>query len=291
MASDDRRAAVHTVAVWFHSFDFGDGVIAAGYKSAETLQREAKYLPEVRGKTVLDINTADGWFAFECERRGAARVVAMDEFLWSMDFGEWVTIWRECAKRNELPRHPRDTACWRPHLLPGRAGFDTAHRLLRSNVEHVVADLATMPESEVPRLGQFDVVLYLGSLYHMKNPLGALERVRHVTAPGGLAVIETQAMAIPGHEQTPLCEVFGPTNTLNYDPTNHWAPNCAAIRELCLAAGFSRVEVLAGPPTNAERLGLRAAVHSLLPGPLKPVIRVPATPRPIPFRAWINARV
>ncbi len=50
---------------------------------------------------------------------------------------------------------------------------------------------------DLATLGQFDVVLFLGVLYHMEDPLRALRRVVEMTAHGGLVVIETAAVDIP----------------------------------------------------------------------------------------------
>jgi len=286
-AADDKRRAVAEVAEWFHSFDFGDGVVAVGYESLDIVRHKIGRLPDVRGKSVLDVNTWDGAMAFECERRGASRVVAMDHFAWSMDLPEHFRVWREHRARNEQPPDPRQMPYWRPDSLPGRAGFDTAHRLLNSRVEPVVGDLATMPDAELARLGEFDVVLYLGSLYHMADPLGALKRVYSVTAPHGMAIIETQAVAIRDHEDRPLCEVYGPTHTLNHDPTNHWAPNLAGLREMCLAAGFSGVETIAGPPSRAWH-GSRTLAR-VVPGRVWSLFAT-LTPPIQQYRAWVCAR-
>src|SRR6266568_9564153 len=42
---------------------------------------------DLTGKTVLDIGAYDGFFSFEAERRGAARVVAADKFCWGIPGG------------------------------------------------------------------------------------------------------------------------------------------------------------------------------------------------------------
>lgn len=83
----------------------------------------------------------------------------------------------------------------------------------------------------------------------MENPLGSLERVRQLTRD--VAGIETEAVAIGGFENRPLCEFFPPGAKLSDDPTNFWAPNAAALVGLCEAAGFSRVELLTTPPSAA----------------------------------------
>ncbi len=53
-------------------------------------------------------------------------------------------------------------------------------------------------------LGQFDVVLYLGVLYHMENPLQSLRRLLEATTPGGLAVIAYVVLWIILPEKTSL---------------------------------------------------------------------------------------
>ena len=97
-----------------------------------------------KGLSVLDIGAWDGFFSFECERRGASRVVAADYFSWHGS--GWGT----------------------------KAGFTLARDVLGSKVEDVDIDVMDLtPE----RVGTFDLVLFLGVLYHLRHPLLALERV------------------------------------------------------------------------------------------------------------------
>jgi hypothetical protein len=104
---------------------------------------------------------------------------------------------------------------------------------------------------DLDSLGQHDVVLFLGVLYHMEDPLRAMRRVASVTAPGGLAVIETEAIEVPELADSAFCE-FYPGQELNNDPTNWWAPNAKALEGLCLAAGFREVTLLTEPPGKPE---------------------------------------
>ena len=69
--------------------------------------------------------------------------------------------------RRKLPNGKDLTEFWRPDL-PGQTGFKFAKEALGSNVEPVVGDFMTM---DLASLGPFDIVLYLGVLYHMKEPL------------------------------------------------------------------------------------------------------------------------
>lgn len=197
-------------------------------------------LPDLHGKSVLDIGAYDGFFSFAAERAGAARVVALDHYVWSTDMAAYMKDWRESRRTGQDLPPPHASAHWRPAELPGKRPFDLARKLLNSRVEPVVGDFMSM---DLAQLGQFDVVFYLGVLYHMENPLSAVRRLREVTAPGGLAVLETEAVEIPGVWNRPCCEFF-PGREKNNDPTNWWAPNARAIEGLCRAAGFRQARVL-----------------------------------------------
>lgn len=235
-------------ATWFHSLDLGNGVITEGMKSRSQLEHElhALRLPDLRGKSVLDIGAWDGYFSFTAERLGARRVLALDHYMWSLDVPAVMKHWRECKERGLVPRPYHETRYWQPLELPGKRGFDIAHKALGSNVEDRVDDYMEMDLSQI---GTFDVVLYLGVLYHMESPLEALKRVASVT--GEVAIIETEAVAFPRHEHQAVCEFF-PTNELNGDVSNWWAPNEKALEGLCLAAGFQRLDILGNPPPEVN---------------------------------------
>ena len=243
--------AVQNVAFWWHSIDFGDGVVSDGRRTAEELAAEwaALELPDLAGKTVLDVGAWDGYFSFEAEKHGAARVVALDHHAWSIDLAGEQRYREECRASGTVPAAPESVPeLWRPGDLPGKAGFDTAHRALGSSVESVVGDFMGM---DLDRLGTFDVVLYLGVLPHMRHPLLALERLARVT--GELLVIATDALAVPGFEHHAFWEFFE-TDGLDGDPTNWWVPNRRAVAALCRTAGFARVQSRndrrAQPPGN-----------------------------------------
>jgi len=133
---------------WFHSIPLGHGIVTPGVdRSAERLA--TMKLPEdLRGKTVLDVGAWDGFFSFEAERRGASRVLATDSY------------------------------CWSGEGWGSKAGFDLARTALGSQVEDKEIDVLELSSEAV---GPFDIVLFLGVLYHMRHPLLALERVASVT--------------------------------------------------------------------------------------------------------------
>lgn len=233
---------------WFHSIDVGGGVVTGGHKRPEQLANELAMLglPDLHGLSVLDIGAWDGFFSFSAEALGASRVVALDHYAWSVSWPAVYAYNAEC-KAAGIPPQPHDTipSIWHPDTLPGKAGFDTARRLRNSKVDSVVGDFMTM---DLEALGTFDVVLFLGVLYHLMDPFLALRRLAQVTKR--LAVVESVCVVVPGREHHPLCE-FLESDELNGDPTNWWAPNKAAMMAMARAAGFAEVSIPVGPPEDA----------------------------------------
>jgi tRNA (mo5U34)-methyltransferase len=228
---------------WFHPVDLGQGVVANGLSKGPFLG-EAE-MPDLAGKSVLDIGAWDGYYSFQAERLGASRIVALDHYVWGVDMAARQVYWNECAEKGVLPDHNRDmTDFWRPEL-PGRRAFEFAKEALDSKVEPMLADFSTVDPASV---GHFDVVLYLGVLYHMKEPLQCLERLRAVTDE--VAVIETQAVHIDGLEDQSLMQFFAGGQFIG-DYGNWFVPTMDGLRQLALAGGFSRVVPVVEPPANA----------------------------------------
>ena len=81
--------------------------------------------------------------------------------------------------------------------------FLAAHERLGSRVEHRRLDVH---ELDVDEVGQFDLVLFLGVFYHLRNPVAALERIARVTRR--LLVCETHVLLPFIHERYPLVPFF-----------------------------------------------------------------------------------
>jgi tRNA (mo5U34)-methyltransferase len=224
---------------WFHTIDLGDGVVTKG---TGVQPPGAEILPDVTGRSVIDIGAWDGKYSFLAEQAGASRVVALDHYAWGVDFAARGAYWNECFVQGTLPDHSRDvTDFWQPEL-PGRRSFEFAKSVLDSNVEPVMADFAT---TDLEPLGVFDVVLYLGVLYHMKEPLTCLERVRSITKE--VAVIETEAVHLENLDHERLLQ-FHAGGEVQADFGNWYVPTIECLRALCRAAGFSSVHIVNGPP-------------------------------------------
>ena len=83
--------------------------------------------------------------------------------------------------------------------------------------------------------GTFDVVLFLGVLYHSKSALLYLERCRSVCS--ARMIIETHVDAL---DYSRPAAVFYPGTTLGGDGSNYWGPNPAAVQAMLVEAGFSK---------------------------------------------------
>jgi tRNA (mo5U34)-methyltransferase len=235
---------------WYHEIDLGNGVLTPGMMSRADITREWELfaLGDLTGRSVLDIGGIDGAYAFRAERAGASRTAVLDHYLWSTDAERYRHIYHEHIDAGTIPPAPHESDAWHPDTTPTRWRFDTAKQALRSQVDAMPLDFSNC---DLDTVGTWDVVLYLGVLYHMPDPVRALRRVAAVTKQQ--AIIETEAMFIRGHPEA-LWRFF-PAGELNNDRSNWWVPNIDALMGLIGAAGFSNAQVLAGEPTDDERPG------------------------------------
>lgn len=110
--------------------------------------------------------------------------------------------------------------------------FLQTKELLGSRVEYETGDICRMSSRA---LGQFDIVLFLGVLYHVKHPLLALEKVCELTKE--TAFIESY---VTGETGTPAME-FYETGELQGQFDNWFGPNLPCLLAMCRTAGFARV--------------------------------------------------
>jgi tRNA (mo5U34)-methyltransferase len=230
-------------------------------------------LPDLMGRSVLDVGAWDGKWSFWAESAGAAKVVALDHYVWRLDGHSRRVYYEQCAAEGLHPDSEMIDRGFLVDSLPGKHGFDLIHDYLDSKVEAVVGDLMSM---DLDELGQFDVVFYFGVLYHMTDPLGALRRLRQVT--GSVAVIETLAIDLPAYPTGSLLE-FYPGGECGGDYGNWFAPSASALVGMCLAAGFRKAEIVAQTPVGQVDRGVRR-ILGRLGGPR------PITPQRVVARAY-----
>ncbi len=197
------RSLMAGVKFWYHQIELAPGFTTPGVNFSSKMLKnlDALGLPkDAQSLRVLDIGCRDGYFAFEMERRGA-QVVAVD------------------------------------YAPPETTGFPVAASVLQSKVPYIVDNAYDL----TPEIyGLFDVVLFLGVIYHLRNPLLALDKIRKLMKPGGLLFVES---ALSTDQAIKSLDIpvwrFYPRDTLNNDETNKWAPNLPGLSMVIEEAGFS----------------------------------------------------
>jgi tRNA (mo5U34)-methyltransferase len=163
-------------------------------------------------KTVLDIGCNAGFYSLEMKRRGAARVLGIDTD------EHYLRQARFAAEIEEMDVEFRRMAVW---------------------------DVAELDE-------KFDVVIFMGVLYHLRHPLLALDLIHEHVAKdwmlfqsmqrGSREVMdidgdydfgETEMFDSPGYPKMHFIE-----NSYAHDETNWWAPNRACVEALLRSSGF-----------------------------------------------------
>lgn len=219
---------------WYHTIELAPGLITthAAYDHRDTVDLVG--LPaSLAGQTVLDVGTADGFWAFTMEARGAERVVATD--IAQMGQSDVVP-----SLRATLPR----SWAGAPHFCARR--FATVHAMRQSRVEYrhcSIYDLA--PEV----LGTFDFVYCGALLVHLFNPLQALIKIRSVTR--GQALIETVGLQADEHASLEAPHPHVPLMrfaNLAAEPDQvgqhcmYWYFSQKALCDMLRYAGFARAE-------------------------------------------------
>jgi tRNA (mo5U34)-methyltransferase len=191
-ASADLLKKIHSLK-WIHTIDLGGGVVTPGLWPRSALIDAALNQIDFCGKKVLDIGCWDGLWTFEAERRGAAEVYATD-----------------CLSQRPLQDQPT---------------FELAHRIRNSQAKY----FPHLPVCEVQQLGvrDFDIVLFCGIYYHLKDPLLAMARLRQVMREGGILIVEGVAIR---NERDCYARFFY-HDRHGGDASNWWAPTIACLRE------------------------------------------------------------
>ena len=231
LTRDEIRARVERLGPWFHCIELGGGLRTKTESAVgepvehprPTWEKVRACLPEdLAGRSVLDVGCNAGFYAVELKRRGAGRVLGVD------------------SQRNLV----RQALFVRDVL-----GLDIEYRKMS------VYDLD-------PRgLGQFDVTLALGLVYHCKHLVLALERLFAVTRE--LLVLET-AVFPPEHSPGSFAYEVGGLRPLLHPLAyvenpgeakeaiyNWFLPGTDALRALVRNVGFDEVEVF--PATQQDR--------------------------------------
>lgn len=224
---EEIQARIAAIPYWFHQIEVMPGIITPGASNTSQKLERFELPKDLSGKRVLDIGCYEGFFTFECERRGA-EVVAIDI------------------------------------IAPGpQSGFSLAYELTGSRATFHQASIYDLnPE----QFGTFDLVLCLGVIYHLRHPLLGLERARSVCKDKFIVEtqicdkyfigadrmpVDLTAVA-PALAQVPMVQ-FYPGDELNRDPSNWFSPNLPALDGMLRTSGFI--------PEKYIENGVRACVH------------------------------
>lgn len=204
-----RDAAFH----WHQRFELAPGVYTPGANDIAFLLQAAELPDDLSGASVLDIGTTNGGLAFELERRGAGRIVAVDIY-----HANWF-------------------------------GFDQLKMVLGSRVEYVRASVYELPAKFD---AEFDIVAFCGVLYHLRHPLLALDAIRALTRGRALIETAIRDRFLGDAAALPLIH-FHRLDDLNGDASNWFEPSIAALGDMCRSSGLEPIEVTAWPPESPGR--------------------------------------
>ena len=221
LTPDQIRQRINELGPWFHNIDLGGIQTAPDHFLGDYPNIKWKHFAhsipsDLRGKSVLDIGCNGGFYSIEMKRRGADRVVGID-------FDE-------------------------DYLAQAR---------FAAQVSGLEIEFRRLSVYEVGKLREkFDIVLFMGVLYHLRHPLLALDLIHEHVAKDLLVF---QSMLRGSKEVTPIkddyhfweTEIFDdPSFPRLYfiekrysdDPTNWWIPNRAGAEAMLRSAGFEIVE-------------------------------------------------
>jgi len=204
-----------SVPLWFHTFALAPTVYTPGIARDHGYRLAVLEHDRFAGRSVLDVGAFDGFYSFLAERRGARRVVAVD----NEQYVDWV------GARFDI------------ELAPA-AGFDAIAELTGSQVEYRQMDGAAVGD-----LGErFDVVLCFGILHRVTDPIGFLQALADVLEPGGEIVLETYGSTLPA--DTPAIELREPGDVYARDDFTYWGFPAEGLRRLGRTVGLADVEIV-----------------------------------------------
>jgi len=210
------RRRVAEMPYWYHKIALPGGVVTPGWAP---LFPQVYGVPEdLSGKRVLDVGAWDGYWSFEALKRGAREVVAID------DFSDHV---------GELPVGSR-TAWQTFDLCRAALGYD------EQRCNRIEMDTYDIDEA---KLGRFDVVFFFGTLYHLRHPLLALDKLSAI-CDGDIFVESAICDDVSpyrgygqGYPEQMVME-FYPNDEYGQNVTNWWAPSLLCMAQMVHAAGW-----------------------------------------------------
>lgn len=211
------EAKISAHPYWYHRIALPYGIVTPGWAPIDP---EAYYIHDrLDGLRVLDVGAWDGYWSFEALRRGAREVVAIDDF--SDQLGS-----------DNIHRTAWDTFDLCREIL----GYDD------DRCKRVEIPVYNVTEED---FGRFDVVFFFGTLYHLRHPLLALDRLSAICDHEIFiesAVLDDfspyQGGLGKGYPGFQMLMEFYPGKQFSGNATNWWTPTLNCLVNLVAAAGF-----------------------------------------------------
>jgi tRNA (mo5U34)-methyltransferase len=217
VSRDDLQERIETLGPWFHNMNL-KGIWTApdhflGDYPAQKFRHFERELPNVHGKSVLDIGCNAGFYSIEMKRRGANRVLGIDSDERYLD---------------------------QARLASDTLGYD--------DIEFAKIDVY-----DVGKIGErFDLVIFMGVLYHLRHPLLALDLIHEHVADDMLLFQSMQrgskrVLPVDDDYEFDETDLFFETGfpklhfierRYSEDWTNWWVPNRACTEAMLRSAGF-----------------------------------------------------
>jgi tRNA (mo5U34)-methyltransferase len=220
--ADPSADLAHRVAEldWYHTFDLPGGVVTPGLFDHRAVVRRLPIPADLSGMRCLDAASADGFFAVELARRGAAEVVSVD--LADASRQDWQ---RKATDQDKATRGTGRAA----------AAFALATDALGLEIERVDLSLYDLSPEAV---GTFDFVFMGNILLHLADPARALRALRSVVDDNA-TLLSYEAISLPMtvlRPRTPTAQLW------HEDHAQWWTPNLVGHRRLLHAGGWDVVE-------------------------------------------------
>lgn len=207
-----------SVPLWFHTFALGQGIYTPGVARDHGYRLAAVGAERFAGRSVLDVGAFDGFYSFLAERRGARRVVAVD----NEQYAHWVQARFGIS-------------------MMGAAGFRAIAGVLDSRVEY-----HRMDAMDVRALGdRFDLVLCFGILHRVTDPIALLRALADVMTVEGELIVETYGSRLP--PETAAVEVHEPGGVYQRDDFVYWGFPEQGLRRVARLAGFNDIDIIDTP--------------------------------------------
>jgi tRNA (mo5U34)-methyltransferase len=221
LTTEEIRENVKKLGKWFHNINLNGVETAPDHFLGDypniKFKNFADSIPQdLTGKTVLDIGCNAGFYSIEMKKRGAAKVIGIDS--------------------DERYLNQARFAC---SIL----GADIEFRNMS------VYDVAGLNE-------KFDLVIFMGVLYHLRHPLLALDLL-YENVVGDMLVFQSMQRGSdkvepvnPDYDfwQTDIFrshdfpQMYFIEHRYSADPTNWWIPNRACIEAMLRSSGFNIIE-------------------------------------------------